>query len=470
MNEPHAAGPVITLASLHTDTIAAVATPAGRGGIGIVRVSGPACKKIAQGVTGAPPGRPRTACLRPFRDQHGSLLDRGLILHFPAPNSFTGEDVLEFHCHGSPILLDLLLASCCAYGARLAEPGEFSRRAYLNDKLDLNQAEAIADLINSETAQAVRNATRSLEGVFSERIATLLSAVTTLRVYVEAAIDFPEEEIDFLSDGRVEKELQTLRAELDRVIQSATQGALIREGMTLVLAGKPNAGKSSLLNALSGRDTAIVTDVAGTTRDILREQIQLDGLPLHIIDTAGLRDSEDQVEQEGIRRAHREIARADQILLVLDDNARESSISPTQVLQQTLGSLPAGIPIICIHNKCDLSGVTPHVDQVSPLLSHIWLSARSGAGLELLREHLRSSVGLQTQAEDGFSARRRHLQVLQRAAQCLDDALTQLQHAAAGELIAEDLRACHDTLGEISGRMSSDELLGEIFSTFCIGK
>lgn len=456
--------------ALDSDTIAAVATPPGRGGVGVLRVSGPLSRHIAETLTGKSPGEPRVACLRPFRDARGELLDRGLLLYFAAPNSFTGEEVLEFHCHGSPVLLDLLLEACCQQGARLAQPGEFSRRAFLNDKLDLSQAEAISDLINSETAQAVRNATRSLEGAFSQHIDALIKSVTELRVYVEAAIDFPDEEIDFIRDSDLDQRLQDLQHQLQAVLHSAQQGALIRDGITLVLAGRPNAGKSSLLNALSGTQRAIVTEIAGTTRDILREQIQIDGLPLHIVDTAGLRQSEDKVEQEGVRRARAEIQRADHILLVIDDSTTEPALHPQRLLQEHRLEVPEEIPISFVRNKCDLSGQVARVERLQDKRHQLWVSAQTGAGLDLLRQHLKQSIGMGSQIEGGFSARRRHLDALQRALASLESAQTQLCEAAAGELVAEDLRACHDVLGEITGRMSSDELLGEIFSSFCIGK
>lgn len=453
---------------MDSDTIAAVATAPGRGGIGIIRLSGSAARSIAEGIAGTRL-QPRHAHLCTFRDGEGRALDTGISLYFPGPNSFTGEDVVELQGHGGPVILDLLLRACLAAGARQARPGEFSERAYLNDKLDLAQAEAIADLINSTTEQAARNAHRSLQGEFSRLVNELVGEVTTLRIYVEAAIDFPEEEIDFLADGHVAGQLQALSQRLQGVLDSARQGSLLREGMKVVIAGRPNAGKSSLLNALAGQDTAIVTAVAGTTRDVLREYIQLDGMPLHIVDTAGLHESSDAVEQEGIRRAQAEIASADRVLLVLDMAREDLQAAPSELWPREAGSLPNGIPVTVIHNKCDLAAVPPALQQVD---NHtvIQLSAKHGHGLELLRRHLKDSMGYHEGDSGTFSARRRHLQALQQAAEFLDNGRRQLEEAGAGELLAEDLRACHEALGTITGRISSDELLGEIFSSFCIGK
>lgn len=454
--------------SMDEDTIAAVATAPGRGGIGIIRLSGPGARRIGERIANTNL-QPRHAHFSTFRSAEGATLDTGISLYFPGPHSFTGEDVVELQGHGGPVILDLLLRACITAGARQARPGEFSERAYHNDKLDLAQAEAIADLINSTTEQAARNAHRSLQGEFSRLIDGLLESVTRLRVYVEAAIDFPEEEIDFLADGRVAGELQVLTRELQAVLDSARQGNLLREGMKVVIAGRPNAGKSSLLNALAGQDTAIVTPVAGTTRDILREYIQLDGMPLHIVDTAGLRESSDAVEQEGIRRAQAEIASADRVLLVLDMTRENLDTNPSRLWPEEAGTLPATIPVTVIHNKCDLDGTTPTLEKLD---SHtlIRLSAKEGDGVDLLRQHLKDSMGYYHGESGAFSARRRHLQALHKAADFLEDGRRQLQDAGAGELLAEDLRACHDALGTITGKLSSDELLGEIFSSFCIGK
>jgi tRNA modification GTPase len=411
---------------------------------------------------------PRHAHFSSFCSQDDTLLDTGIALYFPAPHSFTGEDVVELQAHGGPVILDLLLRDVCRRGARQAGPGEFSQRAYLNDKLDLAQAEAIADLINSSTEQAALNASRSLQGEFSSKIDQLVAMVTHLRVYVEAAIDFPEEEIDFIQEGQVAAQLADIIEQLQAVLAQARQGSLLREGMKLVIAGKPNAGKSSLLNALAGVDTAIVTAIAGTTRDVLREHIQLDGMPLHVVDTAGLRDSDDEVEREGIRRAREEIASADRILLVIDgsdpDAAGMDALLPAEIRDQV-----RDIPVTLVHNKCDLSGRQPGVELLNQYTSII-LSATSGAGLELLKNHLKDSMGFVDPGEGTFSARRRHLQALESALGFLLAGQSQLAGVGAGELLAEDLRACQQALGEITGAVSSDELLGNIFSSFCIGK
>lgn len=449
--------------SMSSDTIAAIATPPGRGGVGIVRVSGPQVPAIAEGLIGALP-EVRQARLASFRDPSGQALDQGLALYFEAPHSFTGEHVLELQGHGGPVVMDMLLARVCELGARLARPGEFSERAFLNDKLDLAQAEAVADLIEAGTASAARAALHSLEGAFSDRIHNLVEQLTELRVYVEAAIDFPEEEIDFLADGKILKRLDEIRALLAEVQAQARQGRLLREGMTVVLAGAPNVGKSSLLNVLAGRDAAIVTDIAGTTRDVLREHLAIDGLPLHVIDTAGLRDSADPVEAEGIRRARAELQRADHALLLTDD--REDDHSALAALQE---SLPSGLPVTVIHNKCDLSGNAPGlVDNSEP--PRLRLSAKTGAGLDALREYLKASMGFIDAEAGGFVARRRHLDALRLAATALDTGRDQLVHQRAGELLAEELRAAQQALGEITGEVSSEDLLGEIFSSFCIGK
>ncbi len=411
---------------------------------------------------------PRHAHFSSFYSQDRTLLDTGIALYFPAPHSFTGEDVVELQAHGGPVVLDLLLRDICGRGARQAGPGEFSQRAYLNDKLDLAQAEAIADLINSSSEQAALNASRSLQGEFSKKIGLLVAMVTQLRVYVEAAIDFPEEEIDFIQEGQVAEQLTGIIEQLQAVLAQARQGSLLREGMKLVIAGKPNAGKSSLLNALAGVDTAIVTAIAGTTRDLLREHIQLDGMPLHVVDTAGLRDSEDEVEREGIRRAREEIATADRILLVIDDSDKDSAdthaLLPAEICDQV-----RDIPVTLVHNKCDLSGRQPGVETLNQCTSVV-LSATSGAGLDLLKSHLKDCMGYSDPGEGTFSARRRHLQALEAGLACLLAGQSQLSVAGAAELLAEDLRACHLALGEITGAVSSDELLGHIFSSFCIGK
>jgi tRNA modification GTPase len=445
------------------DTIAAVATPAGQGGVGIVRVSGPAVRGIAAHLCGRLPA-PRRAAYLAFRDEDGSPLDQGIALFFPSPRSFTGEDILELHGHGGPVVLDMLLARVCALGARPARPGEFSERAFLNDKLDLVQAEAIADLIASASREAARGALRSLEGEFSTRIHALVQALIHLRMYVESAIDFPEEEIDFLSDGHIAAELDAVIAELAHVMAAARQGRLLRDGMAVVIAGEPNAGKSSLLNALAQRDAAIVTDIPGTTRDVLREHIHLDGLPLHIIDTAGLRDSSDPVESQGIQRAWAEIAKADRVLLVVDDQVGVNAAS-LHILQR----LPNNLAVTVAHNKIDLSGREAAMWR-DELGEHVAISAKQGTGLAELKRHLIESMGYHPDGEGTFIARRRHLDSLQSAARFLDHAKAALNERHAGELLAEDLRLAQQSLGEITGEFTSDDLLGRIFSQFCIGK
>ncbi|MCB1921015.1 MAG: tRNA uridine-5-carboxymethylaminomethyl(34) synthesis GTPase MnmE [Candidatus Competibacteraceae bacterium] len=444
------------------DTIAAVATPPGRGGVGIVRISGSLSAMIAEAICGVLP-TPRQAVLRRFHASDGSVLDEGIALHFPSPHSFTGEDVLELHGHGGPVVMDLLLARVLQLGARLARPGEFSERAFLNDKLDLVQAEAIADLIASTTAEAARAAVRSLEGEFSRHIQELVEGLIELRMYVEAAIDFPEEEIDFLADGSIVERLRALRERLRALQGVARQGRLLRDGMTVVIAGRPNAGKSSLLNQLAGREAAIVTDIPGTTRDVLREQIAIDGMPLHIIDTAGLRDSRDPVEQEGIRRAWTEIAAADRVLLLVDD--RQGFTAEDQALRERL---PTEIGVTVIHNKIDLTGRGPALQAVN--WGHeLQLSAKTGVGLDLLREHLKACMGYHG-GEGTLMARRRHLEALERASTALAVAEEQLTVFRAGELAAEELRYAQNALGEITGEFTSEELLGRIFGSFCIGK
>ena len=460
----------MNIESLDTDTIAAIATPPGRGGVGIIRLSGPLVATIAMSIT-EKKLKPRYAHYGPFighqNNKQSTIIDHGIALFFPNPPSFTGEDVLELQAHGGPILLDCLLREAINLGARLARPGEFSERAFLNNKIDLTQAEAIADLIDSASEQAAKNALRSLQGEFSGKINALVESVIKLRMYVEAAIDFPEEEIDFLADGKVGDDLNQAIIQLERVFKEAQQGALIQEGMTVVIAGKPNAGKSSLLNALSGRDTAIVTNIEGTTRDILREQIQIDGMPLHIIDTAGLRESPDVIEQEGIRRAWDEISRADRILLVVDSSQSQET-NPIKLWPDFATQLPHQKNITVIHNKCELIGHQPEIITGDPSL--LRLSAKSGLGIGLLRQHLKQSIGYAGASEGGFTARRRHINALERAQEALQAGKLQLNNYGAGELLAEDLRVCQHALGEITGQFTPDDLLGEIFSSFCIGK
>lgn len=444
------------------DTICAVATPAGQGGVGIIRISGSRAGEMARQVAGDLPP-PRLAVHRSFRDTDGALLDKGLLLWFPGPGSFTGEDVAELQGHGGPVVLDRMLKTLTTLGARLARPGEFSERAFLNGRMDLAQAEAIADLIASGTEQSARAALRSMDGAFSLEVRGLVDALVKLRVNVEAAIDFPEEEIDFLADGQVAARLKTVRDRLVAVRATARQGQLLRDGMTLVIAGRPNAGKSSLLNQLTGQDAAIVTDVAGTTRDVLRERIQIDGMPLHILDTAGLRESEDTVEQEGVRRARQAMESADRILLVVED-----AIGVSDLEKSVLRELPEDVAVTVVRNKVDISGRLPGRDDVNGR-PEIRLSALSGAGMDLLRQHLKQSMGYQDSGGE-FIARRRHLDALDRADAALRQAHEQLHGPAAGELMAEDLRQAQDALGEITGALTTEDLLGEIFSSFCIGK
>jgi len=446
-----------------TDTIAAIATPPGRGGIGIVRVSGSAVRGIATALLGRLP-QVRQAELHDFREDDGSLIDSGLVLYFAAPASFTGEPVMELHGHGGPVVLDLLLQRVFALGARPARPGEFSRRAFLNNKLDLVQAEAIADLIESDTAQAARAAVRSLQGAFSGRVQALTEALTQLRIYIEAAIDFPDEDIDWLADARLQQMSQDLRDDLTDIMVRAHQGQLLRDGMTLVIAGRPNAGKSSLLNALAGSDTAIVTAIPGTTRDVLREHIQLDGMPLHVIDTAGLHDSDDPVEQLGMERARKAMESADRLLLLIDDQAGYTAADAA-----ILDDLPTGVPHTLVFNKIDLSGRAPGPMETETATGFA-LSVQTGAGMDALRAHLKRCVGYGEQMEGSFSARRRHLDALQRVQQHLLAGQRQLEELQAGELLAEELRLAQQELGEITGTVSSDDLLGRIFSSFCIGK
>ncbi|GGU48499.1 tRNA modification GTPase MnmE [Pseudomonas laurentiana] len=451
------------------ETIAAIATAQGRGGVGIVRISGPLASQAGLSIAGRTL-TPRYAHYGPFRGDDGHVIDEGLALYFPGPNSFTGEDVLELQGHGGPVVLDMLLQRCLQLGCRLARPGEFSERAFLNDKLDLAQAEAIADLIEASSAQAARNALRSLQGEFSRRVDKLTERLINLRIYVEAAIDFPEEEIDFLADGHVLSMLDQVRAELSTVLREAGQGALLRDGMNVVIAGRPNAGKSSLLNVLAGREAAIVTDIAGTTRDILREHIHIDGMPLHVIDTAGLRDTDDHVEKIGVERALKAIGEADRVLLVVDSTAPEAS-DPFALWPEFLDLRPDPAKVTLIRNKADLSGEPITMTHSDDGHVTITLSAKDAdMGLDLLREHLKACMGYEQTAESSFSARRRHLEALRQASDNLEHGRAQLTLAGAGELLAEDLRQAQQALGEITGAFSSDDLLGRIFSSFCIGK
>ncbi|MGB6976669.1 MAG: tRNA uridine-5-carboxymethylaminomethyl(34) synthesis GTPase MnmE [Gammaproteobacteria bacterium] len=451
-----------------TDTIAAQATPPGRGGVGIIRVSGPMVCTIAQAILGRIP-KPRYADYAHFRDRQNDVLDEGIALFFPAPHSFTGEDVLELHGHGGAIIMDCLLQQVLQLGARLARPGEFSERAFLNGKLDLAQVEAIADLIDATSVQAARLAMRSLQGEFSQCIHQLVEKLIHLRMYVEAAINFPEEEIDFLSDGKIAKAFAEILTLLEQTQCSAQQGVLLREGLHVVIAGQPNAGKSSLLNCLSGYEAAIVTDVPGTTRDVLREQIQIDGVPLHVFDTAGLRPSGDIVEQEGMRRARSEISKADHVLWVVDATLA-SPVEENVTWREFTTQLPiAAEKITVIQNKIDLLPETPRQwDYENHTV--IALSLKTGAGVDLLRTHLRNHLGLASTTEGHFLARRRHLQALQTAHQHLTIGWEQFITQRAGELLAEELHLAQETLAEITGEFRSDDLLGKIFSSFCIGK
>jgi len=442
------------------DTIAAVATPSGAGGVGIVRISGEATRAIARDLIGRVPA-PRIFHISTFHDADGALLDRGLAVFFAAPRSFTGEDVLELHAHGSPIVLELLLRRICALGARRARAGEFSERAFLNGKLDLTQAEAIADLIAAGSEAAARAALRSLDGEFSTRVRNLLDGLVRLRAWLEAALDFPEEEIDFLSAPQLASELSALRELLAQLLAAARRGMLLRDGLHVVIVGRPNSGKSSLLNRLAQSERAIVTAIPGTTRDLLRESVQLDGIALTLIDTAGLRETHDEIEREGIRRARAELHRADVAILMTDSAHALADLSLLQ-------DCATGATRLIVHNKVDLSGEMPRTEQHDGNI-HIYLSAQSGAGLDDLRETLRRLGGGASAGEGAFSARQRHVQALEMAAQHLRVAADHLQHRA-GELAAEELRLVQRALGEITGEFSSDDLLGAIFSTFCIGK
>jgi tRNA modification GTPase len=453
------------------DTIAAIASAAGRGAVGVIRVSGPLVPQIAIGMLGALPA-PRQARLSSFLDAQGRSVDQGIALYFPAPASYTGEHVLEIQGHGGVVVVDMLLQRLLELGCRMARPGEFSERAFLNGKIDIAQAEAIADLIDAGTAAAARAAVRSLQGEFSARIADLKSGITALRTYVEAAIDFPDEEIDFLSDHALRDRLAAVFAAFESITAAARQGALLREGLRVVIAGKPNAGKSSLLNKLAGEEIAIVTDVPGTTRDVLRQQVHLDGLPLNLIDTAGLRATVDVVEIEGVRRARNEMAQADRVLYVLDIGTGTSTGTgdgDSESWAADLGALPAGVPVTLVFNKIDLTAGRARLDETAAP-PRVFLSARTGAGLDLLRTHLKAAVGYRETESGVFAARRRHVDALQRARAHVQNAADTLSTTRAFELFAEDLRLAQHALGEITGEFTSDDLLGEIFGSFCIGK
>jgi tRNA modification GTPase len=438
-------------------TITALATPLGRGGIGVVRISGPKVAEIARRLLGQLP-QPRYATFSNFLNSQGELLDQGIALYFPAPHSFTGEDVLELQGHGGPVIMDLLLKAILTLGARLAHPGEFSERAFLNGKIDLAQAEAIADLIDSSSKQAATCALRSLQGEFSAHIHALVDQLIWLRTYIEASIDFADEEIDHSANGQLVEKIEQMLNYLDEILEKAHQGYLLKEGMHIVLIGEPNVGKSSLLNSLAGRETAIVTAIPGTTRDIIRDQIQLEGMPLHIIDTAGLRQTNDPIEKEGIRRTKLAMNEADLIIL-LQDNDRPFN-------QELLSEIDKpDKPLLRIRNKIDLSGQTAGFNPEGIL----YLSAKTGEGIPLLKTYLKNQMGLQANTEGHFMARRRHLEALQAAKKALTTALT-LTHTHHTELLAEELRLAQHQLGEITGEFTTEDLLGEIFSSFCLGK
>jgi tRNA modification GTPase len=441
------------------DTIVAVATAPGRGAIGVIRVSGPLVPQIAMALLGALP-TPRYACHRRFKDGLGQTLDEGLALYFPSPASYTGEDTLELQGHGGTVVLDLLTRRLIELGCRLARPGEFSERAFLNGKMDMAQAEAVADLIDAASRAAARAAIRSLQGDFSARIAALAAEITALRVHVEAAIDFPDDEVDFLSDASLQVRLAAVFAAFDSIAAAARQGVLLREGLHVVIAGPPNAGKSSLLNRLAGDDVAIVADVPGTTRDVLRHEVHIDGLPLRLADTAGLRSSADAVEAEGVRRARSEIGRADRVLYVIDAT---TAADPG-------ATVDFGVPVTLVLNKIDLiAAAEARLDEAADP-PRVYLSARTGRGLDLLRQHLKSTLGYSPSESGVFSARRRHLDALERARRHVDAAAAALARRRAFELFAEDLRLAQRALGEITGEFTSEDLLGEIFGSFCLGK
>ena len=449
-----------------TDTIVAAATPPGRGGVGIVRISGPKAPELAAIMLGEIP-EARQATFTRFLDARHDPIDAGLALFFPAPHSYTGEHVLELHGHGGPLVMEALVSRAIELGARRAQPGEFTQRAFLNDKLDLTQAEAIADLIDAGSREAARAAMRSLQGEFSAMVRGLTEAIIELRTYVEAAIDFPEEEVDFLADRQLSERFHALRDHFAGVLESAQQGRLLREGMTVVIAGRPNAGKSSLLNRLAGYDAAIVTPIPGTTRDVVRERIHLDGMPLHVLDTAGLREDGDVdvVEEEGMRRARAEMQRADRVLFVIDAGQDPEAAA----FRDQRAWLPPEVPVTLVFNKCDLAIGLPVADTVSGP-PRLWLSALTGEGLEKLRVHLKGCMGFQTVDGGAISARRRHLEALGRARQHTEDGARLLAEQRAGELVAEELRAAQQALNEITGEFTSEDLLGRIFAGFCIGK
>ena len=442
------------------NTIAAIATASGAGGIGVVRVSGHLSQSIAIQVLGHCP-TPRHAAYLPFYDAEQQLIDRGIAIYYQNPHSYTGEDVLELQAHGGTALMQILLARCIELGARQAEPGEFTKRAYLNDKIDLAQAEAVADVINASTTEAARSAMRSLSGEFSNSINQLLAKLINLRMYVEACLDFPEEEIDFITQGNVAEKLEAIATELKLVFEKAKQGSLLREGLHIVLVGQPNVGKSSLMNQLSGEEVAIVTPIAGTTRDAIKNVIQINGLPLNIIDTAGLRETNDEVEKIGIARTYQALENAQVALLLVD-----AALGISENEKSILTCLPQEIDKIWAHNKIDTTNEVAKIVEIAGE-THIYLSAKTGAGVDLLKQHLLKIAGYQQNAEGVFMARTRHLEALMQVDVHLQGAQKNRHHA---ELIAEELRLAQEALSNITGEYTPDDLLGEIFSKFCIGK
>lgn len=448
------------------ETIVALATPVGRGGIGIIRVSGPSAPFISEKIIGFVP-KPRYATLAVFKDSNGFFLDQGVALYFPKPRSFTGEDILELQGHGGPVIMDQLLKNVIKTGARLARPGEFSERAFLNSKIDLVQAEAVADLINSTSEQAARSAIRSLQGEFSKQINELVNGLVELRTYIEVAIDFSEEEIDFLEGEILKKKLKKLLRNVEAIEKTAKQGALLREGVTVLIAGEPNVGKSSLLNLLSGQETAIVTDIAGTTRDILRESIHIDEIPINLLDTAGLQVTEDIVEKEGVRRTKKAIEEADLILLIVDVT-RVSSRMVEKILAELFSEKESQAQIIIVENKIDLTGEQPSKEKSD--YTRIKLSVKTGAGMEILKEYLKETVRSEMTNESNFIARSRHCDAIRRSKMFIQSAYKKLIQKRVDELVAEDLFRAQQALSEITGQFSCDNLLKKIFSEFCIGK
>ena len=452
----------------HTETIVAQATAPGKGSVGIVRISGPNAAIIAQKIC-KKELKPRYAHYLPFKNEQNQTIDEGIALFFKGPNSFTGEDILELQGHGGPVVIDILIKLSCRLGARLAKPGEFSERAFLNSRIDLSQAEAIADLINSNSEQAARNAVQSMQGVFSDLVQQLVSNLIALRVYVEAAIDFPEEEIDFLLDGHVKHKLDTIQTQLQQIVKTANQGVILQEGITIAIVGRPNAGKSSLLNLLAGKESAIVTEFAGTTRDIVQEQIQIDTIPLRIIDTAGLRDTNDPIEQIGVNRALEEINKADKILLVVDGSETKTT-NPESLWAEmkTKSSITTFDKVTLVRNKIDQTLESAGLFKKDGH-SIICISAKNGQGLDALKSHIKSTVEYDSQTEGNFSARRRHVEAIREALQHIDRGEQELE-LSAGELLAESLKLAQKALSRITGKFTPDDLLGEIFSSFCIGK